>query len=362
MGNLFVDNNALTAEFFEDSLEPKSPTSSFATQNSRTIRSLQIRYRDGRPCGEEERWQAAQDLLGYNTTAFTAGVGTNVYITRRLPHGYPTPVTEVNPLGNEWHWATSIPSMTGIGNPEGVDDLNRAKYRALRASVHYEAKLYNLYPDDDGRILATTGPLEGFPDEGDALRRGWENTRFIIRRRQDASTTIAIPGGLFHYVDAVNTQKRRAPVYNQFPYVLFRQVVEYHWLSVPYSAVPRVAIADCANAVNNDTFDGHQVDTLRFDTFTEDLEIGPLGDRLVNLKYRFMWIPNVDPITGTQIGHVGAFRVVLQDPDAEPSAANPGRLGIVKVSVSGDPATADDDDQRPNKRRDFSALFRPDQP
>lgn len=333
-------------EFYEDTAEPKSPTTSFATQNSRTIRSLQLRL-DGL-ADEETKWEGAQALLGYNVMENDAVGGGRRWISRVLPHAFPTPATAVNIGPESIHWASSIPSVVPVAGSRGVDPEDRARYDAWRYNVMYERKLYNLWEDDDTDLLAQAGPLAvapARPDEGDALRRGWAKTRFIIKTIRDASTTVSVPGGLFKYVDAV--ADNRKALHAAFPYQLHRSIVEYRHISLPLDAVPFAALTACANGVNDVTFDGFAVDTLRFDTWSMEIETGPLGDWLVNLNLRFMYVPNIDPVSGTAIGHVGAPRVVG------------GVFKIVKVSVSGDPATADNAGQRPFKRVDLSSLFRP---
>lgn len=337
--------------FWEDTAEPKSPTSSFATQNSRTLRSLQLRTNP--PMSEEDKWAAAQALLGYNIVVETPfGPSTIRLISRELPDYYPAVETAVNEFADPIQWASSIPEVTPVALPGGIDDLDRAKYECFRFKIYYERKLYNLWPDNYLPLLAQAGPLAIIPpkpDEGDALRRGWINTRFIIKRVIDASTTVSIPGGLFKYVDPINTAKRRAALHTSLPYQLHRARVIYQWISVPLTAIPFTAIKSCSGSVNESTFDGFAVDTLRFDTWDYDLETGPLGDLLVNLTYKFTWLPNVDPVTGNQIGHVGAPRVI------------DNQFRIVAVSTDGDPATANQDAKRPFRRNDFTRLFRPDQ-
>lgn len=337
--------------FYEDSAEPKSPTTSFATQNSRTIRSLQLRSTP--PMTEDDKWAAAEALLGYNIVSEEPfGPSTRRWISRQLPDYYPAVPTSVNEFADPIHWASSIPEVSPVALPGGIDDLDRAKYACFRFKIYYERKLYNLWPDGYLPLIAQQGPLAiapAKPDEGDALRRGWINTRFIIKQVRDASTTVSIPGGLFKYTDAINTRQRRASLHTSFPFQLHRARVTYQWISVPLLAIPFDAIRSCCGSVNAETFDGFSVDTLRFDTWSYDLETGPLGDLLANVTYAFTWLPNVDPETGNQIGHVGAPRTI------------DGKFRIVKVSTDGDPATADQDAKRPFRRNFFDRLFRPSQ-
>src|SRR5262245_42466548 len=90
--------------FWEDAGEVKSPKYQFALDDSRVIRSLQLRSPD-----EIDRVNAMAQLLGFQT--FMSPSQTLRYISRLPPHSYAAGSNTVNPAGLPYLYATSVPSL-----------------------------------------------------------------------------------------------------------------------------------------------------------------------------------------------------------------------------------------------------------
>lgn len=334
-------------EFFEDSVTPRSPSYQWAADSSKVIRSLQARVVD-----EQDRFRKAQALVGYNIMrSEDVGAVTRRWIHRTLPASYPAVETEVNPDSDNYLFCTSIPAGEPIDNTRDVD-ANDQPVATYRYRCEFNSLFYNLFVDND--VLAQQGPLsagtppgaEAKPDEGDCLRRGWANTRFISKFVKRATRIVTLRNGILLFVEA--DANKRVPVPEGFPFTQFRNSIRYIWHNVPIDAVPEAAIASCSNCVNSVEFDGRQVDTLLFVDNDVIQHRGPLGDRLCDITYEFLWQPNVDHL-GVQYGWVGVPRV------------RESEFIYQLVSADGDPATAADANKRPYKRADFTSLFRPPQ-
>lgn len=326
-------------EFFEDSQEPPSPSYQFAGDSARIIRSLVVR-----DSTEDRRKKAAKALCGYNRVVTVAG---KTYITRTMPHGYPAIADgDVGTDGTPYLYVGGIPRCEAVGKPTGLDEENRANYTAQRFEVHYQRFPYDHKSDSAVNGTLPGGPLFLLPDEGDALRSGWRFTRFISRNIDPASRVITLKQAVLHYVETVDTDRTAIP--ESMPFTQFRARVNYTWHLVPILALPRLAWKVCSNCVNDISFDGFSADTLLFSDAKVQQLSGPLGDRLCNVEYTFLWQPNVDS-AGTEYGWKAIPRV------------KGGQFYYWEMTASGDPATKNNADQRPFKRADFTSLFRPDQ-
>src|SRR5262249_4738917 len=99
--------------FWEDSGDTKSPKYQFAADDSRVIRSAQLRSPE-----EIARPNAMQQLLGYNILV-APSQNAGKYISRFPPHAYPSAATgAVNQAGVPYMYATSVPSLEPIANVE----------------------------------------------------------------------------------------------------------------------------------------------------------------------------------------------------------------------------------------------------
>ncbi len=349
---MLITNAGETIDLKEDAATTKSPSYQFATQNSAIIRNYIARTVIQ---SEEARGAVNRCLLGYSRRQLDTSSGSDrYYIKRALPHRYPLPaVLFTDLLTHGQFYASSIPSMTPEGRTIGItapDSL--AAWPAYRVQCRYEPKLYSLKEDAD--MVAEQGPLsdivagDALPDEGDALRRGLQYTRFIIADVKPASRVVTVPGGVFRFVH-INVDLR-GDIPGGFPYTQTRRQVNYTQISVPLDAVPWQAFRACDACVNEVEFDGYPADTMLYQGTDVQQETDHLGWPVANLTHRFLVVINRCPTQGLIRGWMGLPRV------------RAATLFIDPISVTGDPATADNENQRPYKRNDFGSLFRPDQP
>lgn len=344
-------------EFWEDNQDPRSPSYQFALDDSRIRRSLQLRPQDaGSAVDEELRFAAATALLGHAEVATVDG---HRHILRTLPHAYPVPETVTNPGGASFIYATSIPRMDPIApHPDSVDALKRALYQAYRLEVHYTPLPYFILPDEG--VLALAGPLESYPDEGDCLERGWrENSRFVSKQVKGASRTVSLRQGQLKYSAGAGADAgvAAANIMEGFAFTHSRTLIVYTWHLVPLEALPETAIQLALNCTNSDAFDGYPAGTLLFMDYDFVRHEGPLGDKLCDVVYRMMFMPNYDMVSEEFRGWNSLPRVI--------GAPGSEKRRYWAMSSDGDPPDLEalggvDNAQYPGA--DFSSLFRPDQP
>jgi hypothetical protein len=277
--------------FYEDSSKPKSPITQFASENARAIVTLRSYFLTG-----TQVFQAVKALIGFNTTGLEGGVS---YITRGLPAFYPAiidpsvaPTVGLNPFGTPYLWATSIPEVEPEGNVTGLTMVGaggfgpglRPTYNVWHFKVEFNSLTY--YVKSDAQVLGTTGPLTGFPNEGQALASGWSNSRYVTKIVEDATRTVTMRKGFLRFVGSVD------PIPEGIPFTQFRSNITYIWHQIPIAAIPNIAIATCSGKVNNLIFDGYQPGTLLFTGYRFRPWQGPIGDRLVDIEYRFIYMPN----------------------------------------------------------------------
>lgn len=345
---------------FAEDADNKSPTCRWAPENCSKTRRLLYPY-DANPDNLEA---AALALLGGTelVTETIAGVE-RAWISRRLPHFYPAPPTYENPDAEEFLFCASIPLAEPCSAPEGVDADGRSVYSWYRYSCVYETAGHNLYTDDDPDLLASgaysgSSPLgaepgppafPARPDEGDALRRGWANTRFITKSVKRASRTITLPQGMIKWQTLAERPVVGGPesVSQGVPYLQARAMVDYVWLCVPLAAVPEQYIQGALNRLNLVTFDKWPVGTLLLSDYDLRLYRSSTGLRVADVHYHFMFMPNFDTVTRTFNGFNSAPRVVN------------GKVRFWPISGDGaiiNPAI--DSDNKVFQHTDFANLFR----
>jgi hypothetical protein len=313
------------------------------------------------------RWQAQLDFLGYNIVeqAVIGGVGHN-YISRVTPLDYEPPggpVLQAGDVGGDIGVARQLwcSSLTG-GEPVGVGVLqpgtDKNDYNEYRYLAAFTPRVYRVR--EDPAVLAqappaglTASPLYdpgppagGYPDEGDALRRGWKNTRFVERRILPKTSMHVLKGGFLLF------QSDLQPVRQGFPFPEYTETVVYTWRCVPFVAIPRVAMARCGGRVNEgvigtaaQAFDGFWPGTLCFLSAEMEVYNGPLGDLLADISYVFEHAPAPSNDGTVLRGHNAVLR-----------NAGGGVIEFQTVSADGGALTQDN---AAFKFADFTALFRP---
>lgn len=348
----------LSFEVYEES--PASPSESCAFDASRVTRNFWLRA-----AGREARYEFQKAMLGYSKVRSDAG---RPYLSRQIPFGNPAaPDADLNPAltpagldGAPYLWCKSVPAGQPVPSVPNADPATGvATYKGYRFTCEFRSCPYRVCADNDPLLLAQTGPLKAgtgisaVADEGDALARGFANTRYVSRRREHAvrveqikMASLFFQGADGAALDLAVDKPQGLPQYMETVYYT-------HW-ELPLDAVPRAAIRACSNGVNAAVFDGFAVGTLYFSSTEERLYTAPLGPGLLaDLTYKFMYLPNREKRTSF-IGIEPVHR----------------ELGWNAIPAVIKPPVGNDLDYYPIVDRagkppfdyvDFSALFRPPQ-
>lgn len=357
--------------FVEDA-QNKSPVLRFAAENCACTRRLYVPYPS--PAGYADPdglYLAAVALLGGSEVKTENVAGDDrAYVARTLPHGYPQGATFENPVGFPVLFAASIPTAEPCGAPTEMDEFGRTAYSWYRFTVNYESRPDNVF--EDSAVLATgqyeddgASPLAGSvaldvparPDEGDALRRGWRYSRWVVKQVDPASRTLTLRQGLVYFQEgpAAGQGAQRMP--EGLPFTQARDYVTYTHLCVPWEAVPQATIRLYRNRCNDAEFDGYPAGTLLFADHKLRLYRTAGGRRVADVQYKMIYLPNRDPVTGFYWGHNGVPRVM----NTVPPAANDGKLRIWPISSDGATFAADGSNMIV-PYADFADLFRPEWP
>jgi hypothetical protein len=336
--------------FWEDVAEPRSPEQQYAVNDGRVTRTLQRRDDSNIGIGEADRFNAARALLGYPVVQVSP-TGQN-FITRTLPDAYPAPKNPATgglaTFGLDYLWATSIRRTMPDGKTLGIDSLGAARYPLVRFQVEYSILPYIVR--DDFSVLASSGPLDGLPDEGTALAAGWlSSSRYVSRFVKPGGHMYTLPQGLLKRTDMVTGNA--LPV--AMPWRSVEATLRYTWHQVPINGIPENAIYQTYNCVNDAIFDNRPTGTLLF----KDVEItqyqNALGIWMADVSYTFGFQPNYSQVSKKCLGWNSRLLYVK----------TPGGLDYVGVSSNGAaPATVvGTSNNAAYPFRDFTALFRPDQ-
>jgi hypothetical protein len=326
-----------------------NPAETYAVDHSTTTETIYL-LGDG---SLKARFQAAQDFCGY---AKVTTLSPQVYIARITPKPYPL----TNQLGDNFEWCLDVTNAAPYGVPIGDPATTATNAKAARMVLHYQSVPFRVLPDN--QVVAPSGPLASFPDEGWYLaNKGLESTRYISRQRSD--------GGSFITSARTGTLGYQTPqTTNGFIQLLQPLAVNqpttdlvYIWHYVPVAGVPWKAIDAAEGRVNNATFDGRVAGTLLFKSASQRIYNSPLGDRVCDMHYAMKFVANATRtdqkrmpggtiITpkGTQLGWNATLGMDLADQgqvDWYPCFAN-------NNGVAGNP---------PYDSAPFDALFRPDQ-
>ncbi len=312
----------LTVDFWEHTAaQDGSPRGSFATDNGQVSRDLFCRW--------EQRATFAKLLLGASSVEVNGGVR---WISRLTPEPFP----ELPYL-----YAAGCPSVAGLGRDGRAGDV--ATYRGAKAIVEYRALRYRIAEDDSPGLVAATGPLTGFPDEGLALRDGLQNSRYITRLVRPAYRQITIPAGVM----VQDVDGKEVPIPEGFPFTEPRLEVTYIHHEVP--EVPFNAIGQCMFGVNETLFDNFATSTLLYIGAELTERISPFGHLVTDIGHRFLWQPNYSR-QGVPVARGWNYKLRWMPP----VGVAPSYLEYLPVHIRlGTDA--------PHKLADFPSLFRPDQ-
>lgn len=343
--------------FAEDAAEQPSPNEMWASDSARVMCNYFIANGT-----QANRHKAAKALLGFAKVQQDAG---RRYLSRRLPAAYPA-VTDpdTNPKGMPYMFARSIPRSEPTGAPQGVSAGGASEYNWYKLLVEYTTLPFNVAADD--QVTAAAGPLaanattgaRALPDEGDALRRGLEYSRYVSRFVDDSNRLLTLRQGFMKYFKH-SADGKVVGLPMGVPYSQLSARVMFVWHDVPDLAVPRDFINQAANTVNDAQFDIYRPETLLFKTMRERLMQAPFGGRLWEISYIFDWLPNVQTYVPTgsppgtvpiQLGHNAVIRCRT---DLAPTDQSNGlAYESIVDGVAG---------RTPFRSSDFSAFFRPDQ-
>lgn len=273
------------------------------------------------------RLQAAYDLYGYavvvpnpSPPSGTNGVGLN-YISRVTPMPYPSrtpqniipapdvplPAGVLPPDMTNRFFAVAGPRTEPLGKPLGTDLLGNtgtaANYVRARLTVEFSTLPYQIKNDQQIGVSQY-----GVADEGAALARGWQNTRYIIRHLEPFSRLIKIPYGMTYsiaYTVPTGGSKLK-PLKVGLPIREGGCVAQYTWMRIPLGVGGSVSginfgrISSALGTINQFPFDFAAAQTLYFDNFATREYQGYFGEPLVDASFKFVHLPH--PSTGNNWG------------------------------------------------------------
>jgi hypothetical protein len=325
---------------------PRSPGEAVALDDARVATILDLA--DGSAAA---RVQAYEDFLGYQIVVPAVdSAGHPVrYLSRQTPMPYTALVTTANPLGDSYLYCTNIPRGEPLGKPAGIDGgfndgPGVADYERYRLHAEFRTVPFDVHEDNE--VIAATGPLQGFPDDGDAVKHGIY--RYVTKEVRPAGRFLVLRNGLAQYSDGTKIPEG-------YPVKEVMGEVIYTWHHVPAAAVPWLAIQRALGCVNvgsffglfgnTDSFDGFPQGTLLFNGLDPVRRKGWSGDVVYTIKYFFSFLPRLQyqGASPTYMGWNSAARTTA------------GAFDWVPVQLDGIGTT-------PYRYIDFAILFRPDQP
>lgn len=347
--------------FHEDSVN-RSPIVRYSSENAAVIRKLYLSHDRAKP---DPLSEAALALCGgARIDTETFGGVTRAWVTRQTPDFYPATPTFENPTGTPFLFVEGVPVGEPCSKPSGVDDQGRTEYDWYRLTCNYETRGYNV--KEDGDVLATgTGPAVGVsplaadvfdhvarPDEGDCLARGWKNSRWILKQVDRAARTVSLKQGVVQWQLVEGRGPAKEAINEGLPYSQARLSVNYTWVCVPEDAVPELAMQTALGRCNQFSFDKFPLGTLLLADAKARYYTSATGQRVADVAYHCIFLPNRDSLTGVFMGWNSWLRVVD---------------GKVRCwPISGDGNTINPDDATATNKivqhYDFSYLFRPPYP
>lgn len=369
---------------------PDSPNERFGPGSSSMTRFADLF--DGSFQG---RLQAAYDFLGYGlviNSGTTAPDGSTLYyIHRVIPMAYPglpaniflpaapgdlAPGTYPPGIINKF-FVLAITKTEPLGQPTGVDldatPVGTAAGMYKRARLSLECSTVPWAIIDDPTLIAQGGSTNGFPDEGAALAKGWQFTRYIMRRREAFSRLIKIPYGVMQTnAPGQNNQQKINPT--ALPFREGGANFTYTWMRVPLTSGPvpgfnESRIGSALGMLNNATFDGKAAGTLLLDSYSTREYQGSFGEWLADVSFNMIYLPH-----NSSGNRLAAYNNLVLAGQSPPLPVSPSGATLTKGTPTGWNTLVDVDAfgnwdyydvmtakglQKPFQTTDFSALFRP---
>jgi hypothetical protein len=339
---------------------PASPSETWAFDGSRSSRSFFV----SAPATPAVRYAVAKAFLGF-AKVLTETDGSRPWLHRQLPYGDPpTADDDLNPSADvrPFLWCKSLPGGSPVGLPSADPATGSATYRTYKVAAELRTVPYRVLEDWEVSLQAQAGPLAAAgalparPDEGDALRRGFANTRYITREIEHGISLMQLKEAWLYFEAEGGGAILNKSIPMGVPLPQYTHTLRYTWWEVPLGAVPRGAIAACSNCVSGTEFDGHAAGTLRFMTAQERVYNSPLGPGLLcDVTYALAFLPNTERREVDLGGGVMGSRQLGWN--SIPAVLRPadGGTGFDYYRV------VDETGKPPYASADFSALFRPGQ-
>ncbi len=338
-------------EYYE--ISPSSPNEQAAQDGASVQRKLDFPLIEG--VGHQAREEIRREFLGFVTVGQN---DTQMWLLRENPHFLPGNIL----TGEPYLYAMSLVHSEMLGPADSEEALaiggaagdHLALYPRWRTTFEYRSVPWEIKEDDDGDVLAQLGPLSiaggldfiAHPDEGDALRRGWINTRNIVKRREPGGRVIPIRVPPFKFVGLTDDGGKPIQTAEPIPLNEAWETVWYRW-TCPLEVYPELQTVLLRNTVNDAAFDGHPKATLLFVSLTENLRRDPFGQWIMEVTYKFLFSPKVARDGTTVLGHQAIYYPF-----------GPAGPGYYEVSTDG----TNTDAKKIYRYGDFTKLFRPIQP
>jgi hypothetical protein len=291
--------------------------------------------------------QAITDFCGTVAIMDAPGAGTGVRtLTRSIPHAYPKwpkmfvqGVNSVNPHAMR---PKEMFAPATLQDHQARDTDDTPLYHVAEMVLQYVMPSFRITDDNSVTSQDDADPLTTYPDEGWALSRGLQYSRYITRQIKGMNKMLTIPRGILKTTDGKAVLEAIAVNEHVAEY-------SYTWHQVPEEALPQLTWIEATNVVNDATFDLHPPGTLLF-CGDPDLRMNPspiTGQYLYDVTYRFHSLRIVDEDTSPMEirGHNYIRKVVS------------GKLRPVLFASDGIGGTAG---TRVYRDYDFRKLFRPD--
>lgn len=350
---------------------PTSPNEKWGPGTSSLQR--RIRILDGSLQG---RVQAAYDFLGYGLVN-TSGIN---YIHRVIPMPYPglppavfklasnlEPEGTVVPDITNRFWVESISRTEPAAAPTGINPAaspfgaGGSNYQNAFLTLECVTLPYQVLTD--AQLIANGGVYKGNPDEGVALAKGWQYTRYITRRREAFNRVYQIPYGVM-VTNAPATNNNVKINRTGLPWREGGEHRIYTWMRVPLGSAggtPGVnlgVIESALGMINQYTFDGAAPQTLLLDSLATREYQGSFGEWLMDVTFNMIYLPHNSSGASRKYpkGTATGWNTVV---DMANNGAWDYYIATTATINPGPPEKTVSSGQSPFSVADFSTFFRP---
>lgn len=266
------------------------------------------------------RTQAAYDFLGYQVVVVSPdGIP---YIHRVIPMAYPAlPGSsfklaagegEVEPAGTVPPDITNRFYVEGISRTEpyapgmGIDPaalpFGTVASNYPRALMTLECTSLPFNVVDDNTLFNNSGGSDpssnpAVPDEGVALAKGWQFSRYIVREFEPYTRLIKIPTGIMATDAITNQGKYKIDKVGQ-AFLEGGEHRRYTWMRVPLDTPGQVPganfpkIEQAIGGINSEPFDGAPAETLLLSSVSARFYKGAFGEWLGDITFNMNYLPH----------------------------------------------------------------------